>query len=189
MPTPQFPSISNNATIEELRDSIIGMNRYLTYLLSALDTLNVSRLDAKVIIAQSITADKMNVSELSAISANLGHITAGLIEAVTIIGSLIQTATSGQRIELSSSDNLLKAVNSSGYTLRIDPNAGTSPGLVLSVGGPFGAIQFFGSDLLINTVAANIQISAGGDVVITSTGAIKMYGNDGLYYNDDLIHA
>lgn len=106
MPTPQFPGVpdydsakSTEQNLKQLYDAYIGVNRYLTYLLSALDTLNVSRLDAKVIIADSITsdkikagavtADKIDVNELSAISANLGHIIAGIIETVKMIGSQI----------------------------------------------------------------------------------------------------
>jgi hypothetical protein len=121
MPTPQIPKVSSDATLDELRDGIIGTHRYLTYLLSTLDTLNINRLDAKVIIAESITAgklaadsvqtenlqagaittekidagavtaDKITVGQLSAIAADLGHITAGLIESIEIYGSYIAT--------------------------------------------------------------------------------------------------
>ncbi|WP_405113609.1 hypothetical protein MHH28_07645 [Paenibacillus sp. FSL K6-1217] len=121
MPTPQIPKVSSDATLDELRDGIIGTHRYLTYLLSTLDTLNINRLDAKVVIAESITAgklaadsvetknlqagaittekinagavtaDKITVGQLSAITADLGHITAGLIESIEIYGSYIAT--------------------------------------------------------------------------------------------------
>ncbi len=50
------------------------------------------------ILANTIVAQKMNVAILSAITANLGTITAG-----TITGVLIRTATTGQRIEITSS--------------------------------------------------------------------------------------
>jgi hypothetical protein len=53
--------------------------------------------------AETITADKMNVANLAAISADLGTVTAGSLSGVTITGSLIRTATSGQRIEIDSS--------------------------------------------------------------------------------------
>lgn len=121
MPTPQIPKVSSEATLDELRDGMIGTQRYLTYLLSTLDTLNINRLDAKVIIAESITAgklaadsvetkniqseaittekinagavtaDKITVGQLSAITADLGHITAGLIESIELYGSYIST--------------------------------------------------------------------------------------------------
>ena len=50
---------------------------------------------ATQIAASTITADRMNVSQLSSITANIGSITSG-----TITGVLFRTATSGQRIEM-----------------------------------------------------------------------------------------
>lgn len=55
------------------------------------------------IYAGAITSDKITVATLAAISANLGSITAGYIDGVTITGSLFRTAASGQRIEIDSS--------------------------------------------------------------------------------------
>jgi hypothetical protein len=54
-----------------------------------------STITATQIAAGTITADRMNVSQLSAISANIGSITSG-----TITGVLFRTATTGQRIEM-----------------------------------------------------------------------------------------
>lgn len=54
------------------------------------------------ILANTISAGKMNVGQLSAISADLGTVSAGYINGLTITGGLFRTATSGQRIELSS---------------------------------------------------------------------------------------
>ncbi len=74
MPTPQFPAIedfyASNAPLEQkvaaLYDAYIGISRYLTYLLSALDTLNVSRLDAKVIKTGTLDANLVTIrSDLS----------------------------------------------------------------------------------------------------------------------------
>lgn len=56
---------------------------------------------ATEIAAGTITADRMNVSTISAISANLGSMTAG-----TITGALIQTATSGYRVLMDSSNGI-----------------------------------------------------------------------------------
>lgn len=47
----------------------------------------------------------LKVGSLSAISANLGAVTAGSMSAVTITGGLLQTATSGQRIVINESNN------------------------------------------------------------------------------------
>ncbi|MEK7180690.1 MAG: hypothetical protein AAB706_04390 [Patescibacteria group bacterium] len=51
------------------------------------------------IAAGVITADKMSVTDLSAISANIGTITAGTITGITITGGTIRTAASGARTE------------------------------------------------------------------------------------------
>lgn len=121
MPTPQF-SLPGGNDPAAMRDYIIKLQRDLQYLLTNLDDLNVSRLNARVIVSESITTDKLaadsittdkldanavtadkikagavtaskiDVEELSAISADLGHITAGLIEAIQIFGSYIATA-------------------------------------------------------------------------------------------------
>lgn len=54
--------------------------------------------------ANAVTAQKINVSQLSAISATLGTVLAGLIVGVTI-----QTATSGQRVEIDGGGITLKS--------------------------------------------------------------------------------
>jgi hypothetical protein len=56
----------------------------------------------------------LKVGSLSAISANLGTITAGDITGVTITGGTIRTAASGTRLEMTAADNFLKAYNASG---------------------------------------------------------------------------
>jgi len=55
----------------------------------------------------------LKVGSLSAISANLGTINAGSITGVTITGGTIRTAASGSRLEMTGSDNYLKAYNAS----------------------------------------------------------------------------
>lgn len=69
--------------------------------------------------AGTITADRMNVTSLSAITANLGTITAG-----TITGALIQTATSGARVALDTTVGL-RAFDASAETFRINASDGT----------------------------------------------------------------
>jgi hypothetical protein len=55
----------------------------------------------------------LKVGELSAITANLGTVNAGNINGLTITGGTIRTAASGSRLEMTGSDNFLKAYNSS----------------------------------------------------------------------------
>jgi len=58
-------------------------------------------LKTDLIEAGTITADKLYVNELSAISANIGNITAG-----TVTGILFRTAESGQRVEITSANTV-----------------------------------------------------------------------------------
>jgi hypothetical protein len=79
MPTPTFQPPQGQQSTAQLQDWIIKLVRDLNYLLENLDTVNINRLDAKVIIAQTITAVMLNVTQLSAITANMGTLTAGSI--------------------------------------------------------------------------------------------------------------
>ena len=64
----------------------------------------------------------MDVNELSAIAADLGHITAGLIEAVSIFGSYIATANGTYpRCEMSATGNLFGAYTAADNSVVIDP--------------------------------------------------------------------
>tara|TARA_X000001388_G_scaffold64_3_gene128 strand:- start:11663 stop:12949 length:1287 start_codon:yes stop_codon:yes gene_type:complete len=99
----------------------------------AADTITATQIAAGTITATeldagAVTAAKINVTELSAIVADLGTITAG-----TITGGLIQTAASGARVELATTGlNAYKAdgtqtvdVNTDG-TFRFGPSGGNN---------------------------------------------------------------
>lgn len=58
-------------------------------------------IEGQHIRSRAITADKLDVDELSAISANLGVVTAGLLYGVMIVGGTILTADVPNRIQLS----------------------------------------------------------------------------------------
>lgn len=60
--------------------------------------VQASRITVDNILANTISAQKMNVGQLSAISADLGSITAG-----TVTGATIQTATTGKRLRMQGS--------------------------------------------------------------------------------------
>jgi hypothetical protein len=78
-----------------------------------------------------VEADDINVESLSAISANLGTITAGSITGVTITGGTIRTAASGARVELTSTG--LKTYDSAG-TVVIEATTATDGALKAGVG-------------------------------------------------------
>lgn len=178
MPTPQLPTSNPDASLTEIKDYLVGLTRYLNYLLSSLDTLNISRLDAKVIIAESITAgkiaassitaDRMNVTQLSAIAADLGTITAGII-----YGAYIATANGTYpRIEFSSTGNLLKALASATKYINIDPGLTGEPVINLVDGTISSSISntvLFGGALLIGSNADIFVISNGNNVNLTAS--------------------
>lgn len=114
----------------------------------------------------TITSGKINVTQLSAIAADLGSITAGSITSVTIsaatitgttiTGGLFQTATSGKRIMIN---------ESSLNTVRLYDNAGAGNQLVVEIGAGSG----FGNYL------ASFGTLSGGN----NTNALGGFSNSG----------
>jgi hypothetical protein len=86
------------------------------------DLIVAATIVAANIAASTITADKLNVTQLSAITANLGSVTAGAlnINSKFIVASdgtvTIRSGTSGARLEIY--NNVIKAFDSAG-TLRV----------------------------------------------------------------------
>lgn len=117
------------------------------------------------IIANTITAQKMNVAQLSAISADIGSITSG-----TITGVLFRTATTGQRIEITSTPtNLIKFFDSSTLYGQLEVvNSGGE--------GKINLTSVDGGGLFINTGVgasgfSSIEIAAQGGSFETSGNA------------------
>ncbi len=177
MPTPTFRPLGGNPSTKEIQDYIVKLIRDLNFMLENLDTLNINRLDAKVIIAGSITAlqimantitaDKMSVSQLSAIAADLGTITAGVINAVTINGANINITQ-----DVTIGNNLILGFGS------FDRKIFLSSAVISVIGGVLEIDVGLG-DIVI-TGAGNITIdSAAGDINLnTVTGAGKhVYAN------------
>lgn len=185
MPAPGIPhtisSIENFDSVEEYVRYLAGI---LSRSLVELNWLLSGHLSMDNIKAHSITADRLSVKQLSAITADLGEITAGLLEAVRIIGSVIigstiKTAETGQRVELSSTDNLLEAVNEYGNVVRISPDISGTPGIL-----------FFGDQNAVvvglSQAAFNIATSGATDIVISSTlGDIRISSGIGKFARFD----
>lgn len=106
----QLPSINQgeqdtNKMVKQLLNAYIMLTEELTFMLNNLDTRNINELNAEVIIAGSITADKITVDKLSALSANLGKITAG-----EVYGAYIATREAGYpKVELSNTSDMIGA--------------------------------------------------------------------------------
>ncbi len=72
---------------------------------------NAQITDAKIL---SLAASKIVASSLSAITANLGFVTAGFITGTTIQGGTFQTSSSGRRVEIAEATNAITVFNSGG---------------------------------------------------------------------------
>lgn len=168
MPTIGFsiPS-TTDMTKEELVDLVAKVMKELEWVFSNLDAKNIkaNSITANEIKASTITADRMKVTELSAITANLGTITAGIMQAVSIYGAYIATANGTfPRIELSNTANLLKAYKTLTNFLKIDVDI-TDPSIVFNNG----------------TVNASIfnYTAFGSTFAITSDASVHLFANSG----------
>ena len=120
------------------------------------------------ILANTIGAGKINVGQLSAITADMGSITAG-----TITGALIQTAASAPRIEMSGAANAFRVYDSgnhlvagmgtiSGRAIDINTSVDTNNGIFVS--DAIGGVGFYYNNTS-NVAAKGIYIN------MSSTGA------------------
>ncbi|ULL14359.1 hypothetical protein DVH26_07790 [Paenibacillus sp. H1-7] len=135
--------------------------------------ISANSIETDALVAGAVTADKISVEELSAITADLGHITAGLIESIeiissTIIGSEIMTRNFGlyPRAQMSSTQNMFTAEASSNEYIRLVSDYLGQVSLLISSNSMFGQIRPFGNMMFINTSSGSggIQISSGGDL-------------------------
>jgi hypothetical protein len=135
---------------------------------------------AAKIAAGAVTADKIDVNQLSAIAADLGTVTAGII-----YGAYIATSNGTYpRIELSSVNRLLTAFSDALHYVSINPTTGSGPGISWTDGGVLGAYLAFvsGYGILFSTVgstnnmrfspAGNLDLSPGGDLSIGTLSGI-----------------
>jgi hypothetical protein len=171
--------------VKELREYIKYLSNQLASMLKDLDfTLN-GDVDFRNVRAKSIKADRMDVDELSAISANLGHIIAGLIESVQIFGSYIATRRNAfPRAELNNVGDLLAVYTDANNYLTIEPGITGEPtvtirksGAVSLILGPaFGLTGLLASTpIVLGTQNGNTNIVCGDsdDVIIPSWSQFK----------------
>lgn len=177
------------AYVKDLANTVAKMAKDLEFLVNGnLDANNIraNSIETKNLKANSITADKIqagavtaekiSVNELSAISANLGHIVAGLIESVEIYGSYIATRRgSFPRAEMSNADNLFAAYYDSRNYIQVQADYGYGPSLNIfhdgMVVGRFNALSgSLGIDsigtLIITVQNGNIDISSGKKLIM-----------------------
>ncbi|KGE20061.1 hypothetical protein [Paenibacillus wynnii] len=185
----QLPNIDTVETdikvlVSQLLNAYAKLTKELTWLLNNLDTRNVNELNAEKIVAGSImtdklaagavTADKISVNELSAITADLGHITAGLIESIEIFGSYIATRRNDfPRAEMNNSGDLLAVYTDASNYMTIEPGLFDEPtivfrksglpSLVLGPVGIFAGLVSSSLSLLVGSENGSLQLMCGSD--------------------------
>lgn len=191
----QLPSINvtpgdiDKASLPELQKIVKGLintvailTEELSYLLNNLDTRNVNEIDGDILVTGTVTAAKMLVDELSAISADLGKITSG-----EVYGAYIATRENAYpRAELNSNQNLFGALASANNFIRIyTPTSGFSPTIMFSTPGGVAYITYNISDNAISVTSndANINISTQQKIELFAQQGVYLTGWDMLKNN------
>lgn len=143
--------------------------------------ITTGSITATQIAASTITASRLAVSQLSAITADMGNISAG-----TITGAVIRTASSGARFELTGSGSKASVYNSGGTErIRLDgaglgifqtnslyfgDNASTVKGIAYYDSNQFNIASNSGVNLNLVTVDTDINLVSSNNIVIHPTG-------------------
>lgn len=159
------------------------------------DKLQANSVSTSKLQAGAVTAEKITVNQLSAISANLGIITAGLMQAVEIFGSYIATRQGGYpRCEMSATGNVFAAYYNANNYIAVEPNYAGTPSLNLVVNGVvvgrfnaiFGSPELYGRYALDLKSEGNIYMNPSGRVIVRSWD--KIYSEEwGRTLREDLV--
>lgn len=175
MPTTPFPRVpsapmNESEYVKMLADIIARFSKELEWLLTG-------NLDVNNIRAKTITADRMDVEELSAIAADLGTITAGII-----YGAYIATSNGTfPRIEFSSVNKLLTAFNDALNHVDITASAGGSPGISWTIAGALNAYlnSTAGGPLLASFGGVQMTLQSSSHLNLDPSGSLKVNGSIG----------
>lgn len=167
MPVPTFSGLPPFPGFEDVVEKINKLVNELRNLMLNLDDANFDH----------ITANVMDVQQLSAITADLGTITAGIINSVQIFGSYIATANGTYpRAEMSSVDNFFRAANNANQYVAILPFEvlNTAPAIEF-INTPTGS----SADLYINPTNGRFNIASPNSIrVSTGTGSFLIDANN-----------
>lgn len=168
MPTVTLPTIDQsetdvNTVVKQLINVYVQFTEEMTYLLSHLDTKNINEIDGDVLISGTVTAAKIMVDKLSAISADLGTIRSG-----EIYGTYIASRENAYpRAEMRATDSIFGAYASSGNSITMTPTS--SP-----VGSPQLSISGGGNSTVLYQQSSNSLISSSGNLVLSASSDIDL---------------
>lgn len=178
--------------VKDLANTVAKMAKEVEFILNgnvAFDNIRTNGIQAKNIKAEAITtdkiqagavtADKITVNQLSAISANLGHIVAGLIESVQIFGSYIATSYgSYPYVEMSNTNNMFGAYKTGNNAIQIySPSDKFSP--IIKFITPAG-VAYILYDLEDNAISIS---SNDASIFINTEKEVNILGKQGVWIN------
>ncbi len=184
MPVPTFVGLPPKPTYEEIANKVNTLVGELQNLLLSLDTLNIIELDAQVILANTITADKLNVTQLSAITANLGTVTAGSLTTDTTV-NVGTDATIGNNLYIGDqttfTDKNIQFSNSAGAGANINYLSGD---VSVTVDGNFNVNSGSAINFNSRTVAPTFSATSGIDINGLPVATIGLAGTKVYYVAD-----
>ena len=148
------------------------------------DTAELATIVTPWMLGSTFTAAAINVNRLSAITADVGSITAGNISGVIITASVFRTARDGRRVEISAGAPFINfhrsggggavfasiaSENADGGTLDIQPAAGSSGHFQV------GLVSQRWEEVSLNAQGINID-ALGGEVHIDGTVRMNLPG-------------
>ncbi|OCT12638.1 hypothetical protein A8709_33040 [Paenibacillus pectinilyticus] len=193
MATSQLPQLGANADFNQVKSTMIQWQDYLNWFFRNLDSLNIKHLTADKVDTGTLNAGKVTIKVDYATGASITIDSTGMTindgtkdtfhvdihGQVTMTGAQVQSAAGTYpRIELSSSDELLKASSDANNFIYITPDyVGGTPALVWD-NPPNGSMQMFiipdnSGDFMINTTAGKINIKSSTDDVVLQCGTGK----------------
>lgn len=126
-----LPNVEGMTSLVDLKNAVGKMTKELSWLLNNLDTRNLNYVDGDLLVEGTVTALKLQVEELSAISANLGKIVSG-----EVYGAYIATREGTfPRAEINNTGDLLAVYTDANNYMTIEPGLFNEPTQVFRKGG------------------------------------------------------
>lgn len=156
-----------NDYVKKLANTVAAIRNDLEFMLNGhLDANNIraNSIETKNLKAGAVTADKIHVDELSAISANVGKVTSG-----EIYGNYIATRENAYpRAEMSNTEDLFGAYKDANNGVTIEADYGGAPSQVFITQGILKArISTLLGTLLIDAIdRAEINVTNNGNLVL-----------------------
>lgn len=157
-----LPNVEGMTSLADLKNAVGKMTKELSWLLNNLDTRNLNYVDGDLLVEGTVTALKLQVDELSAISANLGKIVSG-----EVYGAYIATRDGEfPRAEINNSGDLLAVYTDDENYLTVEPGITGEPTIVYRKSGAVSLI--LGPAFGVTGVLANTSIVLGTQSGVTN---------------------